>query len=349
MRAVNGLVDPQQQSYFAGSVLALAAKIGIPGWIVELRHDATHSDLPSLSVLRHAAHTLLAWYEVNYWQYQAQFLRGLSLSVLENGPNTTPVSHDSNAADRKPLSLSSFSHIVIPQLVNDLCFFELEVPDEISAFDKFKTTRKTKSTPQNWESELIDFFERSRWRCNLDVILQQAPQWGADCLVGHALFKMILLHRQQDEGDGDDLVEWRVFMLCSLIAYVLHHFGGTYSFSCIIRDHNECTALADILFPIQAIIADMKGGDSISDESSIEGARKKCRYENSNSNYSSDAVRVVVSRFNSEYNFRPVLWPIGSMPGSLDGNLFDIEVGDGNFDCQEDLPGNVVAEDQKLV
>ena len=59
VRAVNGLVDPSQQSYFADSVMSLASKIDIPGWIVELRHDATHNALPSLSILRSAAQHML--------------------------------------------------------------------------------------------------------------------------------------------------------------------------------------------------------------------------------------------------------------------------------------------------
>lgn len=34
---------------------ALAAQLGLPLWFVELRHAATHEDLPALSVLREAA------------------------------------------------------------------------------------------------------------------------------------------------------------------------------------------------------------------------------------------------------------------------------------------------------
>ena len=50
VRAVNGLVDSSQQGYFAESIHGLAAAIGLPAWFVELRHDATHNQLPSLSV-----------------------------------------------------------------------------------------------------------------------------------------------------------------------------------------------------------------------------------------------------------------------------------------------------------
>ena len=100
VRAVNGLVDPSQQSYFADSVLSLASRIDIPGirtrffiyewwmnscitffrtaWIVELRHDATHNNLPPLSVLRSASRHMLTWLQKNYWMQQIVHLQSLS-------------------------------------------------------------------------------------------------------------------------------------------------------------------------------------------------------------------------------------------------------------------------------
>ena len=56
IRFVNGLVDPLQQGVFARPIYVLAAQIGLPAWIVELRHRSTHEDLPSLEVLREATH-----------------------------------------------------------------------------------------------------------------------------------------------------------------------------------------------------------------------------------------------------------------------------------------------------
>lgn len=74
VRGVNGLVDPSQQGFFADSVMSLASKIGLPSWFVDLRHEATHAQLPSLNILRNAASSLLKWYEHNYWDKQSDFL-----------------------------------------------------------------------------------------------------------------------------------------------------------------------------------------------------------------------------------------------------------------------------------
>ena len=55
IRLVNGLVDPLQVGAYARSIASIATQLGLPLWLVELRHAATHEDLPSLELLRDAA------------------------------------------------------------------------------------------------------------------------------------------------------------------------------------------------------------------------------------------------------------------------------------------------------
>ncbi|GAA5985704.1 hypothetical protein JCM10908_007080 [Rhodotorula pacifica] len=67
IRFVNSLVDPLQTTYYARSIASLAAQISLPAWFVELRHQATHEDLPSIAVLRDAARQALDWLYAHYW------------------------------------------------------------------------------------------------------------------------------------------------------------------------------------------------------------------------------------------------------------------------------------------
>ncbi|KZT06264.1 Las1-domain-containing protein [Laetiporus sulphureus 93-53] len=67
IRLVNGLVDPLQLGAYARSITSIAAQLGLPDWLVELRHAATHEDLPSLEILREAAHEAMAWLLNNYF------------------------------------------------------------------------------------------------------------------------------------------------------------------------------------------------------------------------------------------------------------------------------------------
>ena len=61
IRLVNGLVDPLQSGVYARSIASIAAQLGLPGWLVEVRHAATHEELPSLEVLREAAKEVISF------------------------------------------------------------------------------------------------------------------------------------------------------------------------------------------------------------------------------------------------------------------------------------------------
>ncbi|KAI0344109.1 Las1-domain-containing protein [Trametopsis cervina] len=80
IRLVNGLVDPLQLGAYARSISSIAAQLGLPAWLVELRHAATHEDLPSLEVLREAARECMAWLLHNY------FIPALNPSAVEAAP-----------------------------------------------------------------------------------------------------------------------------------------------------------------------------------------------------------------------------------------------------------------------
>ena len=73
IRATNGLADASvtnrglKKPGYGVSVAALCERIGIPGWVVDMRHDAAHNDLPSLPSLRLASKTLLGYLGDKYW------------------------------------------------------------------------------------------------------------------------------------------------------------------------------------------------------------------------------------------------------------------------------------------
>ncbi|EWM24302.1 las1-like family expressed [Nannochloropsis gaditana] len=101
VRAINGLVEGCQTKFYAEPVHAVAARLGIPQWLVDLRHEATHASLPSLSALRMGAQHLLDWLHRGYWEKQGQDLeqaaaaahglllayRSVALAVQEECPN----------------------------------------------------------------------------------------------------------------------------------------------------------------------------------------------------------------------------------------------------------------------
>ena len=67
VRFVNGITDQLQTGLYAQSVQIIADKLEIPGWLVDLRHEATHARLPSFEFLKTGLVVSLCWLEKNYW------------------------------------------------------------------------------------------------------------------------------------------------------------------------------------------------------------------------------------------------------------------------------------------
>jgi hypothetical protein len=87
IRGVNGIADSLQRNRakIGASVSSLCSQIGLPLWIVDLRHDSAHNDLPSLVSLRLAAQTLVGFFLQHYWTVVEDFrmnLRAQAESLL---------------------------------------------------------------------------------------------------------------------------------------------------------------------------------------------------------------------------------------------------------------------------
>jgi ribosomal biogenesis protein LAS1 len=66
-RFVTGLLDSHQDKRRKLSMYSIAKTIGLPATYVELRHQATHEELPSLSKLRAGTQKALQWIWDYYW------------------------------------------------------------------------------------------------------------------------------------------------------------------------------------------------------------------------------------------------------------------------------------------
>ncbi|KAH8733391.1 Las1-like-domain-containing protein [Ilyonectria robusta] len=68
-RFVTGLLDGHQDKQRKQSMYSIAKKISLPATFVELRHQSTHEQLPSLAKLRSAAKKALLWIWDYYWKH----------------------------------------------------------------------------------------------------------------------------------------------------------------------------------------------------------------------------------------------------------------------------------------
>lgn len=92
---MTGLLDGQQDKQRKLSMYTLAKTIGLPATFVELRHQATHEQLPSLAKLRSAARKALTWIWDYYWRHLPEDgiqndAKGNGNSVTETNANVEP-------------------------------------------------------------------------------------------------------------------------------------------------------------------------------------------------------------------------------------------------------------------
>jgi hypothetical protein len=76
-----------------------------------MRHDATHNELPSLSMLRSAANTLLSWFVNNYWHPQHNQLQSLNAAFVSCCYGTTAEVPSPNAAYRAEMITHSHASV----------------------------------------------------------------------------------------------------------------------------------------------------------------------------------------------------------------------------------------------
>jgi len=86
-RMVNGIADSQQKGRVAVSVNSLAEAAGLSRLLVDIRHEATHNELPSLATLQLAAKQALDWLVAQYWYVSLHYARRL-LYPPPLGPHT---------------------------------------------------------------------------------------------------------------------------------------------------------------------------------------------------------------------------------------------------------------------
>ncbi|XP_013183877.1 uncharacterized protein LOC106129757 [Amyelois transitella] len=84
MRFVNHMLDTETAK---GSSLYHAAKnLGVPDWIIDMRHNTAHSNnLPSLDLLREASVIGLKWLQKNYWDKYKECIQDYTTSEFTSG------------------------------------------------------------------------------------------------------------------------------------------------------------------------------------------------------------------------------------------------------------------------
>ena len=73
---------------------AKAQQIGLPTVFVDLRHEATHGDMPTLTNLRSAAQRAIQWLWDDYWKGLVERARGPASNAVTTVPTANVIVED---------------------------------------------------------------------------------------------------------------------------------------------------------------------------------------------------------------------------------------------------------------
>ncbi|XP_068622765.1 uncharacterized protein [Battus philenor] len=86
MRFVNHMLDSQTAK--GNSLYAAAKNLGVPDWIIDLRHDTAHGNsLPSIELLREATSISLHWLKNNYWDKHKEIVNDYVCRQIDSDEN----------------------------------------------------------------------------------------------------------------------------------------------------------------------------------------------------------------------------------------------------------------------
>ena len=132
IRLVNGLVDPLQLGAYARSIASIATQLGLPPWLVELRHAATHEDLPSIELLRQAGRDVSRIRAILSPQFHSHVndIPGYDMVAQQLlVTNSEPICAEHRTRARPTLYRTSFQTVQIPIVSgHKRCFFTYAIP-----------------------------------------------------------------------------------------------------------------------------------------------------------------------------------------------------------------------------
>ena len=127
IRFVNGHVDKAQGGAYARSVANVAAKLGIPDWIIDIRHNATHKSLPDIDTLSLATTQVLQWLENSYWTPQNSCIESANSEVPHLLSEYVSVQRELDVMLKEGKKVNKTKITLVVEKISSLAYFELSV------------------------------------------------------------------------------------------------------------------------------------------------------------------------------------------------------------------------------
>eukprot|EP00956_Cyclotella_meneghiniana_P016468 scaffold25997_cov68-Cyclotella_meneghiniana.AAC.5 len=150
LRSVNGLADTyrHQKKSALLSVSHCCSLAGLPPWIVDVRHDASHNDLPSLGVCRIGALESLKFWKKRYWDALDEKVwgenHGTRSETKKDNPDSSP--NDLPEAGTRTLAID--------------CLMRYQKALNIEASERRTVARTKKIKPEKKEYQRFSYWQQ---------------------------------------------------------------------------------------------------------------------------------------------------------------------------------------------
>ena len=237
IRLVNGLVDSSQRSTHALSVASLASSLHLPRLLVDVRHDSTHSQLPSLLVLRYAAWEALRWLWTYYWQQQDSGTDVVNKNISRALQVWRDSTHSANEEERvrgalrellaAPAATAYLSSVLVSTLFPSSPLHCLRPPS---------TASFTSSSPTDSAAGAHFASVQAEWHPLLSAVGKRLREFRVEAL-RHTVTQLVATAQQrqsqptgeaaaveaaEDVSEYRDGVEWRMQLLSRWSLHFIH-------------------------------------------------------------------------------------------------------------------------------
>ncbi|XP_075691873.1 ribosomal biogenesis protein LAS1L [Rhinoderma darwinii] len=167
VRFVNIITEPKQKSIVI-PLRRLANELMIPEWVVNLRHSATHGNLPKLSLCRKGWDFVMDWLRREYWSRQ-----------LGNSSNPQWVSEDGNDSEEAEevldtLSLKEQKHQTLTAKLREA--LQSYTSEQFKIFEESdSTSRKPWTVTANLEwiiAQIKDLMQQNGIQTAVEILLE---------------------------------------------------------------------------------------------------------------------------------------------------------------------------------
>jgi len=215
--------------------------LGLPGWVVDLRHDAAHGELPTLPSLRMAAKTLLEFFSTLYWKPHSetrQVAKEQALELLLRCKTLSEeMSMESIAAAHMSITTTQNSQLIRANNFVTLVSMDIGIPLAVAALiDGINSSTKENngflipSSAENFTETDAGFAKIRKRYEKLVVTIQQSWPGFLHALIVGAVDSIIQISLQQKNWSrtlpSDDcavnvIARRKRFFLSSWVCYVM--------------------------------------------------------------------------------------------------------------------------------